>query len=73
MPANLEKAVVSYLELYGQPQSLAAIQQDGLHGDEVDDLKGALDQMAADGKIYRLEDGVDSSGMPMVWYGPVAS
>jgi hypothetical protein len=69
---TIDKAVVAYLETYGQPQSVAAIQEHGLNNADVPDLKEQLDALAASGKIYRLEDGVSERGETMIWYGPVA-
>lgn len=68
--------IVAYLETFNQPQSARAVYEHALESPadmSMGTLQDELDRLAQDGKIYRVEDGVDAGGTPMVWYGPVAS
>jgi len=71
MPSKQERAVVAYLERYGQPQTLAAI-NDHLAGQgyEPVDLEALAGLVDANSIAY-ADGGVDSYGQEINLYAPI--
>jgi len=69
---KLEKAVVEYLETFGQPQTLQAI-LDFLAGENFKDYSWAdVEALVADKQIKHADGGVDERGEKVTLYAPLS-
>ena len=69
----MEEHILTYLEHYGQPQTVAAIFEHGLASEgEYAVVEATLEGMVAAGQIKRVQVGVHSDGSPTLEYAPLS-
>lgn len=68
----MEDQIVTYLEQYGQPQSVDAIIEHGLGGSEEPHavVEATLEGMVASGRIKLVQAGTHANGEPTLEYAP---
>lgn len=72
MEATVEDAIITYLETFGQPQSVAAIAENVAPELERAELDATLEDLVAHKRIQRIEAGTHSNGNPTVEYAPLS-